>query len=329
MCRQTADTFQAAATFLELLNIWGPASPEITSKIKYAKYHALRILKAIRANEDPNLSNPAPDSGAGDDGASPSAGGDDLLPRSGAGRESLDAPRDRSLASKQATVEDEEDDGDGDNASTAENYDQHARGGTYSPAVLPSAPSTFHGASITPPPPPDADHHDLDEYYYAHRGRADNAGRPAEMGEYDDVSPPAAEEEEEAVEAVEGEDETGIGSSSTAGGFPGYRLSAPRPRAADLPSAPPAKASLPAASAAAAAPPSHLPRAAAPGGKRPPAAASALPVADDATAYTADEEAIASASKHARWAISALNFDDVKTAVKELRQALDALGVRQ
>jgi vacuolar protein sorting-associated protein VTA1 len=32
--------------------------------------------------------------------------------------------------------------------------------------------------------------------------------------------------------------------------------------------------------------------------------------------------------KHARWAISALNFEDVNTAVKELKFALEALGAR-
>jgi len=41
-----------------------------------------------------------------------------------------------------------------------------------------------------------------------------------------------------------------------------------------------------------------------------------------------DEESIMKAQKHARWAISALNFEDTKTAVKELRGALEALGAR-
>jgi vacuolar protein sorting-associated protein VTA1 len=34
------------------------------------------------------------------------------------------------------------------------------------------------------------------------------------------------------------------------------------------------------------------------------------------------------AQKHAKWAISALNFEDVPTAVKELRIALQSLGAR-
>ncbi|KAJ9502213.1 hypothetical protein H2202_002277 [Exophiala xenobiotica] len=59
--RQTADTFQASATFLDLLQIWGPVEPEISAKIKFAKYHALRIAKALKGGEDPNLSNPKPE----------------------------------------------------------------------------------------------------------------------------------------------------------------------------------------------------------------------------------------------------------------------------
>ena len=40
----------------------------------------------------------------------------------------------------------------------------------------------------------------------------------------------------------------------------------------------------------------------------------------------ADEAAMVLAQKHAKWAISALNFEDVGTAVGELRRALQALG---
>ena len=42
--------------------------------------------------------------------------------------------------------------------------------------------------------------------------------------------------------------------------------------------------------------------------------------------YSTDEESIIKAQKHARWAISALNFEDVTTAVKELKGALESLG---
>lgn len=42
--------------------------------------------------------------------------------------------------------------------------------------------------------------------------------------------------------------------------------------------------------------------------------------------YITDDKAVALAQKHARFAISALNFDDAATAVKELREALRTLG---
>ena len=54
----TADTLMAASTFLDILGIWKKDDPEIASKTKYAKYHALRIIKAIKAGEDPNATNP-------------------------------------------------------------------------------------------------------------------------------------------------------------------------------------------------------------------------------------------------------------------------------
>ena len=44
------------------------------------------------------------------------------------------------------------------------------------------------------------------------------------------------------------------------------------------------------------------------------------------TGFRTDDEANMAATKHAKWAISALNFEDVNTAVKELRLALQSLG---
>jgi len=44
--------------------------------------------------------------------------------------------------------------------------------------------------------------------------------------------------------------------------------------------------------------------------------------------YINDDMAMVEAQKHAKWAISALNFEDVPTAVKELQAALAALGAR-
>jgi vacuolar protein sorting-associated protein VTA1 len=44
------------------------------------------------------------------------------------------------------------------------------------------------------------------------------------------------------------------------------------------------------------------------------------------TNFKFDDDSIAAAQKHAKWAISALQFEDVNTAVAELRIALRNLG---
>jgi vacuolar protein sorting-associated protein VTA1 len=55
-----------------------------------------------------------------------------------------------------------------------------------------------------------------------------------------------------------------------------------------------------------------------------PPPSSAIPTT--APGSNVDEAAMVQAQKHAKWAISALNFEDVNTAVMELRRALQALG---
>lgn len=50
------------------------------------------------------------------------------------------------------------------------------------------------------------------------------------------------------------------------------------------------------------------------------------PQGDSHRNFAPDDEAIAKAQKHARWAISALNFEDSETAIRELRAALQILG---
>ena len=52
----------------------------------------------------------------------------------------------------------------------------------------------------------------------------------------------------------------------------------------------------------------------------------AAPLAPVAVPETLDPSAIAAVQKHAKWAISALNYDDLETARKELRAALAMLG---
>lgn len=58
----TPGTFLASVTFFELLKVFGDTlEKDISDKIKYAKYHAARILKAFKTGEDPNLYEPPED----------------------------------------------------------------------------------------------------------------------------------------------------------------------------------------------------------------------------------------------------------------------------
>lgn len=51
----TPDKFMASVVFMNLLKLWNPIfTEEIEMKIKYAKFHAARILKAFRSNQNPN-----------------------------------------------------------------------------------------------------------------------------------------------------------------------------------------------------------------------------------------------------------------------------------
>ncbi|KAL3958211.1 hypothetical protein ACCO45_006373 [Purpureocillium lilacinum] len=104
--RQTADTFDAAATFFDLTREWVPAlDAETLAKIKFAKWNAARILKAIREGRDPNESNPKqPEAAAATAGAEGEDDEDAELRRLAA-----QDPEARELVSPQpraATVED-------------------------------------------------------------------------------------------------------------------------------------------------------------------------------------------------------------------------------
>lgn len=59
---------------------------------------------------------------------------------------------------------------------------------------------------------------------------------------------------------------------------------------------------------------------------RAPAAPAPAPPPPSQPAHSVDDHNISLAQKHARWAVSALTFDDVDTAIKELKNALRFLG---
>lgn len=355
--RQTADTFQAAATFLDLCQIWGPLDAEIASKIKFAKYHALRIAKAIKANVDPNLSNPTPEP--------------EELP--------LD-PNDPDVQMLDGLGDSTKHQGGSRQPSVVEIPDEHDRlqghmagRSTYDESLHPSrAPSVPPQSAQAYQPP----HQQPAEDYYhsaappevspldpsnADRTMSDGGGYFPSVPDTDGRAPPtnlphAPPEDPNSPPVVLPNSPPLPPPNSSAAGThpsqpPSFLHSFPPPNMDEPNISPPSLTTMPSygpAPPSASAPrlpeqrpstphpapptpiqPFSLPgaplRQAHPSQQTAPTPVAPPPVSDGAN-YLTDEEAILKAQKHARWAISALNFEDANTAVKELRGALEALG---
>ncbi|PPJ61021.1 hypothetical protein CBER1_02021 [Cercospora berteroae] len=285
--KQTADTLQASATFMDLLTIWGPLETEFAAKSKFAKFHALRIARAIKAGEDPNASNPVIE----EPPSAPQAPAEDDL------ETQLKALENEEKAHQPPTVESAPD------------------------SRIPSRPqSTFQTSPLAQPtlptidvPPTQPAEHDVSPIEPADvNSRAGSVGGgyfPAVPGEPSD---PAAPIEPSHISSDPADFYNapqlppGAPTSEDFGGLP-------QGSAASSHAAPPPPAALPAFSplpAAVPVPPLRVP------------APTTLPT----SGYNTDDESIMAAQKHAKWAISALNFEDVDTAVKELRIALNSLG---
>ena len=355
--RQTADTFQAAATFLDLCQIWGPLDAETASKIKFAKYHALRIAKAIKANVDPNLSNPTPEP----EQPPLDPNDPDVQMIDGLGDSSQ-----HQNASRQPFVEDIPDEHDRMQGHIAgrSTYDESLH-----PSRAPSVPPQHVKAYQTPPqqpaedyyhsaaPPPvspldpsTADRVTSDGGGYFPRvldidGRARLSGLPDAPPE-DPSSPPVVLPESpppgppsfSAARLTPSQPADFLHSFPppnvdvpniplpSSGPVSSYGPSSPSASAPSFPQQPP---SAPQQASTTTVQPLPAPSARVrqfPPPRQMAPTPSAPPRVSSQANYLTDEEAILKAQKHARWAISALNFEDVNTAVKELRGALEALG---
>jgi vacuolar protein sorting-associated protein VTA1 len=266
--RQTIDIFQASTTFIDLLTIWGPLDPELVAKSKFAKYHALRIAKAISKGEDPNLTNPRvePPPQLADAGTTEELAAE------------LDAETSAKAAYQAPTVETVADDDTG--------------------FILPSAPTAVG------PPPQSAPGPTIDDDF-----EHVSAAPPSQR---DDVSPIQTAQDptmRDYFPTPVSQIPPPIVPASTA-----PVPTRPPPMVARTP-APPVPQAIPppfAAPPLASGPVAPLPAA---GGSQ------QLP-----TKFNFDDDSIAAAQKHAKWAISALQFEDVNTAVAELRIALRSLG---
>lgn len=278
--RQTADTFDAAATFFDLLREWGEPEPEVVQKIKFAKWNAARILKAIREGKDPNESNPnlEQEKETGQDGTP--AGLDPNDPEV----QMITSP---GAPPQPATMEDAPDEGEPLQPPAQEGYFPQVPGPssqptadalTSFPTAAPEAPPSSSSPQIPPQPSPQI---------------------PTKLpSQFSPPAPPPAEPSP-----------TWHAPSVPSQPPPPPDLSPEKPTFV-----PPAPAPAPAT-----APP---PAAPALGGPPPP------PPAPAPQQPAANYRDINQAQKHAKFAISALNFEDVPTAVMELRKALAALGTQ-
>ncbi|CCC07932.1 hypothetical protein SMACR_01495 [Sordaria macrospora] len=314
--QQTAMTFDAAATFFHLANIWGPPDEETQQKIKYAKWNAARIAKAIKEGKDPNESNPRRE-----EPQEPALDPSDPEVQALMGSVEKTAPPPLSV-----TVEEVQD-------RDLQRADAAGVSLPVSPASagpspiseaelkLPGVPSGLSDpapstVSLDSDTPVSAPTHNPANY----TPEPDLPSAPSALSSYPDpdISMPDA---------------------GAAGWTPDADRQPPAP-----PVVPPTFAPNAPSTAAVASPPVNQPtdfyfQNQAPSTPQAPAVpslqhvpaplavpASTYPSSQVTGGFVTDEAAMASAQKHAKWAISALNFEDVPTAVKELRKALELLG---
>ncbi|ANB15449.1 Vta1p [Sugiyamaella lignohabitans] len=245
--KTTASTFLAAATFLDILKVFqSPLDTEIAGKIKYAKYHATRIIKAFKAGEDPNEYDAPEDV-------------DETQQELSAGLEDQDNLPTRS----EETVSNEPEFGEQTN-STDEPLDLGPQS-----LDLPSAPPVLPSA---PPGIP---------------ARPNLPSAPVSF------------------------------SSGTSAVLPSAPSSRPIEAVPNPTPSPPPQPPVPSG------PTVHPPGPANNSTSHGPSLSKA-----DVQKILDQTEIVSSAQKHAKFAISALNYDDTATAIKELRTALDLLEGR-
>ncbi|KAG2224703.1 hypothetical protein INT45_009018 [Circinella minor] len=243
--KKTAKTFLAASIFLELLKTFGDLDPEVEGKIKYSKWKAADIMKALR------------------EGRTPTPG----------------APGENQEEEEDAEVEKQEVEGE----NMALDQDMPTQPPS-SISEFPSPPSNFTAPlpgnasaeqppSFSPPPPPNA------------------TTSSSSLS-----SPPPAQQQQH--------------TSPTVTPSNSFLPQVPHQLPTQQPSVPVQQ-------------PSPQPSAPAP---------APAPVQSSITSSQTpivDPGSIAAAQKHAKWAISALNYDDIKTARTQLLTALNDLGYNQ
>ncbi|OSS53408.1 hypothetical protein B5807_00834 [Epicoccum nigrum] len=337
----TADTLMAASTFLDILGIWKKDDPEIASKTKYAKYHALRIIKAIKAGEDPNATNPVqeqqqqpptpplldptdPEVQSINQAASQPqppatnpyqayvepAPNTETQPSPTFSAPKVSPPPNLPTVPSGYTANAHDDVSPISQPAPSRQGSVVSVGGGYFPRT--DAPPTFTSDNTAPslPTAPSTGGNPLT----ASLGGPDGTGTPGATPPHPAPSDPASFYQNPASPpaVVQPPQASPLNPYASPPQQPQQHFQTPSPQ-------PPQQ-------------PYHMPQTVAPSQQyssapRQPAALQPPPPSSSSQGpFRDDEESIRQAQKHAKWAISALNFDDATTAVKELRIALQALG---
>ncbi|KAI0881605.1 DUF605-domain-containing protein [Annulohypoxylon maeteangense] len=300
--QQTASTFEAAATFFQLVNIWGQADAETQEKIKYAKWNAARILKAIKDGKDPNESNPKQEEVKQEEALDPDDPEVQMI---------------RAAQPRPASVEDAPDDDGIRHPTAAESYQTFpAPVSEPTSSPVPTKPNLEQVSPIVPPGPPTRE---PGGYFPNEPSAPDTLDLPSTI----DMPPPGP-----ATYDLTGSPIIPSPSSHD----PALPPSAPpQDFYRDRPSAPPF---VPPQQQHHIPPPAPAPSHSYYSQPPQPVVSQPLPVpvqqynGGAPNSSNVDDMAMTQAQKHAKWAISALNFEDVPTAVRELRAALASLGAQ-
>ncbi|KAK7191761.1 hypothetical protein DPSP01_007203 [Paraphaeosphaeria sporulosa] len=341
--KNTADTLLAAATFFEMLTIWkkDPES-EIKSKQKFAKYHAARILKALRNGEDPNVTNPAHET--------PAIGSPSALDPNDPEVQNL-APDTASPSTRnpyQPYVESAPD-------TTAQPSPTISAPKVSPPPMLPSAPTDYSAHRDVSPISQPGNNSRQGSVVSEGGGYFPRVNVPTFTADTAAPNLPTAPSVEDEPMGGNPFDPSSLASSLPTGPqipqspqAPSpqdyyHKATSPAPLGQNPHQAPSPQVSYqPSPNPYATPPPQpqqpafqrphqphfnnsfapHQPQHAPP----PHQYTQAPQAAMHQGPFRTDEEAQMAAAKHAKWAISALNFEDVNTAVKELRLALQSLG---
>ncbi|KAM0746616.1 DUF605-domain-containing protein [Meredithblackwellia eburnea MCA 4105] len=306
--RLTAKKFLAAANFLELLSIFGEISQENKEKIKYSKWKATDIAKAFREGRTPV---PGPAGGLPEGEEDTNAPPSDQVTADEVGdlrRElaALEAADKATLPGEGAAEASAPEDGEpdaypfpqlptGDPSTTT--VDQPSAPTDDVHPVTPGFPSFLNTPSILP---------------------GASSSSPLD-GPLSHSTPPT--EPLQTPQAPPSHQTSELPPPSTIPtGSSGFPTAVFPPSVPQLPSAPPLPPPPPPPVA------QYIPPRQPVFSPPPPPIAAPAPPPPPPASDSYDPSVVTQIQKHAKWAISALNYDDYETARKELRLALSMLG---